>query len=509
MRLEEGSVSNTNNHKEVALIIPPKQFKGLCGLCGKHGHKKADCWENKAKSNKKANKTWHGTSKNRKELYCHYCKKKGHTEPYCYIKQNKDKQPQFQQGNDVLLITKNVIKNTPTPYDQCYWIADSGATLHATNSLQGMFDLEPCKVNITVGDGKTIFSSQKGKKHLQVKQPNNNNTRVVLQEVHYVPDLMCNLFSLTCAMSNGAEISSSGLQLTIKKGSVKIIFDQVIKSQNGHLLAIKALPIQNKGLQEIKDTVLPTISNTVETSTIQQPRPNKVNINILHSWFGHANEAYTKATATSYGWQWTGTWEVCEFCALAKSKQKVLVKLNTSPVEKSGGRIYLDISSIQAVGLGGSRFWCLLVDEFTKMKWSFFLKRKSDMVDRVIPFFKDLKHKFSKTVKVIRCDNAGENMALAATCKKQGLGIDFEFTAPGTPQHNGVVERAFATLFGRVRAMLNEAKFPDKLRADLWTECANTATDIDNLIVSDKTSPYQAFHGSVLKFIKKLQVLVK
>ena len=31
----------------------------------------------------------------------------------------------------------------------------------------------------------------------------------------------------------------------------------------------------------------------------------------------------------------------------------------------------------------------------------------------------------------------------------------FEFSAPGTPQQNGVVERAFATLYDRVQAMLN------------------------------------------------------
>ena len=197
---------------------------------------------------------------------------------------------------------------------------------------------------------------------------------------------------------------------------------------------------------------------------------------------------------------------VCEFCAMAKSKQKAIKKINTSPVEKPGERIYMDISSIQAVGLGGSRFWCLLVDESTKMKWSIFIKRKSDLGPRVIKFFKELKNNYSKTIKVIRCDNAGENMALATTCKREGLGINFEFTAPGTPQHNGVVERAFATLFGRVRAMMNEAKFPEGLRKDLWTECANTATDIDNLIVSDKISPYQAFHGVPSKIIKKLQI---
>jgi hypothetical protein len=112
------------------------------------------------------------------------------------------------------------------------------------------------------------------------------------------------------------------------------------------------------------------------------------------------------------------------------------------------------------------------------------------MGPRVIKFFKELKNKCSKIIKVIRCHNAGKNMVLATTCKKEELGINFEFTAPETPQHNGAVNRAFAILFGRARAMMNEAKFPESLRKDMWTECANTATDIDNLIMSDKISCY-------------------
>ena len=93
----------------------------------------------------------------------------------------------------MMLITKNCITNLAAPYDQSSWIADSGATLHVTNSLNGMFDPKPCKLNITIGDGKTIVLSQKGKKHLEVKQPHQKTKTLVLQDVHYVPDLMCNL----------------------------------------------------------------------------------------------------------------------------------------------------------------------------------------------------------------------------------------------------------------------------------------------------------------------------
>ena len=62
-------------------------------------------------------------------------------------------------------------------------------------------------------------------------------------------------------------------------------------------------------------------------------------------------------------------------------------------------------------------------------------------------------------VKFIRCDNAGENKKLEEKCDTQGLGISFEYTATGAPQQNAYVERAFPTLMGRARAMMNFAGF--------------------------------------------------
>ena len=50
---------------------------------------------------------------------------------------------------------------------------------------------------------------------------------------------------------------------------------------------------------------------------------------------------------------------------------------------------------------------------------------------------------------------------LARCCDKNEMGIKFEYTAPGTPQQNRVVERAFVTLIGRGRAMMNHAGFKE------------------------------------------------
>jgi len=55
-------------------------------------------------------------------------------------------------------------------------------------------------------------------------------------------------------------------------------------------------------------------------------------------------------------------------------------------------------------------------------------------------------------VKKIRCNNSGENVVFQAKAKREGLGLNFEFTAHQTPQQNRQVECKFATLFGRVWA---------------------------------------------------------
>ena len=88
-------------------------------------------------------------------------------------------------------------------------------------------------------------------------------------------------------------------------------------------------------------------------------------------------------------------------------------------------------------------------------------------------------------MKIIRCDNAGENKVLERESDKNELGIIFEFTAPGKPQQNGVVERAFVTVMGRARAKMNHAGFTMAKRQQLWCEAVQNAALMDNILVQE------------------------
>ena len=140
-----------------------------------------------------------------------------------------------------------------------------------------------------------------------------------------------------------------------------------------------------------------------------------------------------------------------------------------------GEQLAIDIASINTPSLGGTKFWVLITDKNTKMKWIFFLKQKNEIPAQVMMFMKKLFGTGFK-VKFVCMDNAGENEILQTMIKNKYLGIKIERTTPGTPQQNGVIERAFATLWVRVRSMLNAVKLDARIRTKLWAECARTST---------------------------------
>ena len=93
------------------------------------------------------------------------------------------------------------------------------------------------------------------------------------------------------------------------------------------------------------------------------------------------------------------------------------------------------------------------------------------------------------------CDNAGENEVLERESDKNELGIVFEYTGPGIPQQNGMVERSFVMVMGRARAMMNHAGFTMPKRQQLWCKAAQTATLLDSILVQDsaKSPPFINF----------------
>ena len=188
----------------------------------------------------------------------------------------------------------------------------------------------------------------------------------------------------------------------------------------------------------------------------------------------------------------------CEPCQLGKQlkiSHKKVPDVNTSKVLEL---LHMDLMGpIQVESLNGKRYIFVCVDDFSRFSWVNFLREKSDTFDA----FKTLCMKLcvekdcgiGKIVR-IRSDHGKqfENAMYDEFCKSKG--IAHEFSAPKTPQQNGVVERKNRSLSEMARAMLNSKKLSKRL----WAEAINTACyTINRVFLRPGTAktPYELWKG--------------
>ena len=123
------------------------------------------------------------------------------------------------------------------------------------------------------------------------------------------------------------------------------------------------------------------------------------------------------------------------------------------------------------MSLGRKKYALFIVDDFTRYTWVYFLAGKNETSLILTEHVKQLDRESEHKVKIIRSDNGTEfrNGSMEEFCKERG--VKQEFSAPGTPQQNGVVERKNRTLIEAARTMLDEAKLPTYF----WAEAVQTA----------------------------------
>ena len=118
---------------------------------------------------------------------------------------------------------------------------------------------------------------------------------------------------------------------------------------------------------------------------------------------GHINHQVLKHTAQVAGIKLTGAQEKCVACLKAKFKTININKVTSLPSNYPGERLHLDLSSIKSPSIGGSTYWGMIIDDYTKFKWSIFLRTKDELTTKGA----HLLHQINKVhpIKCIRMDN--------------------------------------------------------------------------------------------------------
>jgi hypothetical protein len=134
--------------------------------------------------------------------------------------------------------------------------------------------------------------------------------------------------------------------------------------------------------------------------------------------------------------------------------------------------LHMDLfGPIAYISISRSKYCLVIVDDYSRFTWVFFLQEKSQTQGTLKRFLRWAQNEFGLRIKKIRSDNGMEFKNSQIEGFLEDEGIKHEFSSPYTPQQNGVVERKNITLLDMARTMLDEYKTPDRF----WVEAINIA----------------------------------
>jgi len=142
----------------------------------------------------------------------------------------------------------------------------------------------------------------------------------------------------------------------------------------------------------------------------------------------------------------------------------------------------------------GNCYCIVIVDDYSRYTWVFFLNDKADTYDIMKKFLTRAENEFDLKVKKVRSDNGSEfrNIRVEELCDDKGS--KNEFSSKYTPEKNGLIERKNRILIDMARSMLSEYNVSDSF----WAEAINTTCHASNRLychrVHDKT-PYELLVG--------------
>ncbi|KAK1560777.1 hypothetical protein Q3G72_030819 [Acer saccharum] len=183
----------------------------------------------------------------------------------------------------------------------------------------------------------------------------------------------------------------------------------------------------------------------------------------------------------------------CESCLEGKMTKRTFSAKGARATECLG-LIHTDVCgpmSIQA--RGGYEYFITFTDDYSRFGYVYLMRHKSDAFDMFKAFKAEVENHLEKHIKILRSDRGGEYLSGEFQQYLIDNGIVSQFSAPGTPQQNGVAERRNRTLLDMVRSMLSYSTLP----ISFWGYALQTAMYILNDVPSKSVpkTPHELWTG--------------
>ena len=182
---------------------------------------------------------------------------------------------------------------------------------------------------------------------------------------------------------------------------------------------------------------------------------------------------------------------LCDACEKGKSKKASHRSKGMTDIGSPLQLIHMDLfGPVNIPSISRKRYALVIVDDYSKYTWVLFLHSKDEAALVIIDHIKKIEKEANLPVRAIRSDNGTEfrNAVLNDFCTDKG--ISRQYSAPRTPQQNGVVERKNRTLIEAARTMISQSRLP----IYFWAEAVNTACYTQNRTLINKDldkTPYE------------------
>ena len=349
------------------------------------------------------------------------------------------------------------------------WMIDSGCSRHMTGDASLFLKLG------NKATGSVTFANNESAKVIGKGCVGKENT-IIIKNALLVDGVKFNLLSVS--------------QLCDSNFDVSFYADKCIISHKSSALSISGFRANNVyyvDFDDVKGDIV-CMSSMVDDVDLWHRRLGHASIELLSKL--NRNEHVRGLPNLKYE-----KGKLCDACQLGKLHRS---SFNAKPVISTKyvlELLHLDLfGEMDVVSLGGSKYVFVVVDDYSRYTWVIFLSNKSDAFNEFAKLCRRIQNEKRLAIKEIRSDHGGEfeNSSFTNWCDKYG--IHHNFSAPRTPQQNGVVERKNRTLQEMARTMLNEHNLPKYF----WGHAVDTACHVLNRVYLRPTlnkTPYELWNG--------------
>ncbi|GJV97662.1 retrovirus-related pol polyprotein from transposon TNT 1-94 [Tanacetum coccineum] len=340
------------------------------------------------------------------------------------------------------------------------WIKDSGCSKHMTGNRK-LFSTYKAYNGSNIIFGSNLRGNIIGKGMI-------SNDSLNIDNVEHVDNLGFNLLSIGQICDNKCRVTFSEHDSEITKDG-KVI---------GRGIRKKGLYVMKLG-NKPKDKIC--LAKIDENSTLWHRRLGHINMRLIQSLA--SKELVRNLPKLRFDQHF---YDACKIGKQAHVSHKAKSIVSTTRCLEL---LHIDLFGPSAVrSYGGNRYTLVIVDDYSRYTWTRFLKNKTKAFDQFEIFSKKIQNQLGWTIVSIRTDHGREfdnEVQFREFCNANS--ITHNFSAPRTPQSNGVVERKNRTLQEMSRTMLNEQSLPQKF----WCNAVDTSTYILNRILNRAGNGYQ------------------